>query len=423
MHSLVAVDGTGATLGGNSALWNDKRCAEQVGDFLARPGSGELSALAANRPLPAWSGFKMAWLRDHMPEAYAKAARLLVAKDFVNFRLCGEMATDPSEASGSFLCDAATGAWSEPLLAALGVGRSKLPDIVASTSVIGGLLDDVAARTGLRGGTPVVAGSGDMMCQLLGSGLTRSGQVTLVAGTASIVATEADEPTADRRAMNLRSANGNWARFGIADAAGVSFRWFADRLCDAAIASFQGQTSDAFDKLTEEAAAVAPGSEGLLFFPYLLGERTLGSDRSRASFVGATLRHHRSHFVRAVMEGITFEDRRSLECLCPDGFVGPVRCTGGGGGSGLWNQIRADVFAHPVETVAGSEGGIVGAAVLAGVGAGWYPDAASGAEAVVKPDRVWYPEGGAVGSYDKAFRTFCAVHDALEPAWEHWDRL
>ncbi|HXW81532.1 MAG TPA: FGGY family carbohydrate kinase [Acidimicrobiales bacterium] len=420
MYSLVAIDQDGCVVGGRSAIWSDKRCAEQVDEFLARPDCEELSVLAGNRPLPAWSGFKMAWLRRYMPDAYHKAHRLLVAKDFVNFRISGEAVTDPSESSGSFLCDASTGKWSDQLIEALGLDRSKLPEIVASSSVIGKVGKAAAEQTGLPGGTPVVGGSGDMMCQLLASGLTRSGRVTVVSGTSSIVATAAAQPSADPRVMNLRLATGDWARFGIGDAAGVSFRWFADHLCGAAPTSGPDQVRDLYDRLTAEAATVAPGSEGLLFFPYLLGERTLGSHLSRASFIGATLGHHRPHFSRAVMEGITLEDRRALECLCPDGFSGPVRCTGGGATSSLWNQIRADIFAHPVQTLSTTEGGTQGAAILAGVGAGWYPDAAAGAEDVVRPADTWEPDEGAVRDYDEVFRTFCAVHDALGPEWQHW---
>ena len=326
MHSLVAVDKEGRVLGGRSAIWSDKRCAEQVDEFLARPDCEELSVLAGNRPLPAWSGFKMAWLRRYVPDAYDKAHRLLVAKDFINLRLCGEAVTDPSESSGSFLCDASTGQWSDRLVEALGVDRSKLPEIVGSSSVIGKVGKDVAKGTGLPAGSPVVAGSGDMMCQLLGAGLTRSGRVTVVSGTSSIVATAAPQPSPDPRVMNLRLASGDWALFGIGDAAGASFRWFADHLCGTGPATTgpsagPEQVKDLYDRLTAEATTVAPGSEGLLFFPYLLGERTLGSHLSRASFIGATLGHHRPHFTRAVMEGITLEDRRALECLCPDGLT------------------------------------------------------------------------------------------------------
>jgi xylulokinase len=419
MHGLVALDGAGRAIGGRSAIWSDKRCADQVEGFKRRSDAGTLATLAGNRPLPAWAGFKMAWLRCHRPDTYAGAAKLLVVKDFVNYRLCGEVATDPSESSGSFLCDAATGQWSDELLDALGVQRSKLPQIVSSTTVIGGLGSEVAGPMGLSAGTPVVAGSGDMMCQLLGAGLTDNGRVALVAGTASILAMAADRPSTDLRIMNLRSASGNWARFGIADAAGVSFRWFVDQFCRTP--GEPDLVGGAFDRFTEEAAEVEAGSDGLLFFPYLLGERTLGTDRSRASFIGATLRHRRPHFVRAVLEGIALEDRRSLECVCPDGFDEPVRCTGGGAASSLWNQIRADVFGHPVQTLTATEGGIQGAAILAGVGAGWYANAAAGADQVVRAAETWSPDPGAARRYNCSYQTFCEVHDVLGRVWPRWD--
>jgi xylulokinase len=170
------------------------------------------------------------------------------------------------------------------------------------------------------------------------------------------------------------------------------------------------------------AAQVKAGSGGLLFFPYLLGERTLGSAQSRASFIGATLGHGRAHFIRAVMEGITMEDRRALRCLCPDGVRGPIMCTGGGADSSLWNQIRADVFGHEVQTLARTEGGIQGAAILAGVAAGWYPNAAAGAEEVIRPAGTWTPSPAAAGAYEAVFRTFCTVHDALDGVWPQWER-
>jgi xylulokinase len=420
MHSLVAVDVAGNPLTARSAIWSDKRCLDQVQAFARRPDAVQLIRLAGNQPLPAWAGFKMAWLRANAAHAYDRAASLLVAKDFVNLRLCGVAATDPAEASGTFLCDATTGQWSADLLAALGVARSKLPDIADSGAVIGTVGGEAARRTGLLAGTPVVAGSGDMMCQLLGSGITAPGQVAVVSGTASIVAAAAGCASAETRVMSLRSASGNWVHFGIGDAAGKSLRWFAEQLSGQSTLDGLDTVSAAYDSLTLEAANVGAGSDGLLFFPYLLGERTLGSAQSRASFVGATLGHGRAHFARAVLEGITFEDRRALECVCPDGPEGPVRCSGGGAGSAVWNQIRADIFGHPVQTLACTEGGILGAAILAGVGAGWYPDARVGAARVVRLSGTWAPAAEAVAAYEQAFLLFCAAHDALEDLWSRW---
>lgn len=461
MHSLVAVDPAGRPLTARSAIWSDKRCLGQVREFSRRPDCEPLSVLAGNRPLPAWAGFKMAWLRAAVPDAYAAAASLLVAKDFVNLRLCGTAATDPSEASGTFLCDAGTGQWSPALLAALGISRAKLPDIAGPATVIGTVRPAVARCTGLAAGTPVVAGSGDMMCQLLGAGLTVPGRVGLVAGTASIVAAAAAAASPDPRVMNLRSASGTWIHFGISDAAGTAFRWFADQLAGPAAPAGAGNGEQArgsgpdrdrdqagdtdpagdrgpaavFDDLTRQAAQIGAGSAGLRFFPYLLGERTLGSPLSRASFIGATLGHGRAHFARAVLEGITFEDRRALDAICPadpgragrggrrdagPGGTEPVRCCGGGARSAVWNQIRAGIFGRPVLTLDCAEGGILGAAILAGVGAGWYPDAAAGADQVIRAAGRWEPEPSDAAAYQAAFGDFCAAHDVLQELWPDW---
>ncbi|HUA40079.1 MAG TPA: FGGY family carbohydrate kinase [Streptosporangiaceae bacterium] len=420
MHSVVGCDAAGAAVTDRAAIWSDKRSLEQVTEFLANPDAEYLSRLAGNRPLPAWAGFKMAWLRSRLPAAYEAAACLLVAKDYLNLRLCGAMATDPSEASGSFLCDAATGAWSPELLAAVGVDRSKLPEIVDSAAVIGTVGADVAHRTGLTAGTPVVAGAGDMLCQLLAAGITITGRVGLVTGTASIMAAAAGAASSDQRVMNLRSASGGWVWFGISDAAGQAFRWSVDLFRGESATAAEEPAAVDFDAATKLAASVEPGSGGLLFFPYLLGERTLGSAQARASFVGASLGHDRAHFIRAVLEGITLEDRRALECICPDGVQGAVRCTGGGAGSDLWNQMRADIFGLPVQTMALTEGGILGAAILAAVGAGWYRDAAAAAEHMVRPADVWAPQPDAAAAYQQVYRRFCAVHDALTPVWAQW---
>jgi sugar (pentulose or hexulose) kinase len=422
MHGVVALGASGASLTARSAIWCDKRCLDQVNAFERRPDSEELSRLAGNRPLPAWAGFKMGWLRAEVPDAYEKAECLLVVKDFLNYRLCGQVATDPAEASGSFLCDAATGQWSDALMEVLGVDRAKLPEIVDSWSVIGTVTREVAGRTGLTKGTPVVAGSGDMMCQLLGSGITKPGRCGLVSGTSSIMSLAAESASPDFRIMNLRSASGGWIRFGIVDAAGESLRWFVDTFCRGeGLEDPAGGGTGLLESFDPQAAQVEAGSGGLLFFPYLLGERTLGRARSRASFVGVTIRHERAHFLRAVMEGVALEDRRALECLCPVGVQGPIRCTGGAAASSLWNQIRADVFANPVQVLGSSEGGLQGSAILAGVAAGWYADAVAGAEEVVRLGGTWTPCPEAVAVYEHAFHTFSAVHDALDGRWEGWD--
>jgi sugar (pentulose or hexulose) kinase len=429
MHGVVALDATGNPLARQVGIWSDKRAAPQVAKFRARPDSRRLSAIAANVPLPAWAGFKMAWIRAEQPDLYERAATFLVTKDFLNLRLCGEIATDPSEASGTFLADAATGEWAPELVRALDLDQALLPPIVGPTTVIGGVRPEVAAATGLRAGTPVVAGGGDMLCQLLAVGLTRPGRLAEVAGTGSIVAAYGDNAASDPRVMSLRTVTGGWANFGIADGAGSCLGWLdgllapgtAADMADGEMAAWEmdGSPHD-YASIDAVASAAPPGSDGLLFFPYLLGERTLGSGRSRASFIGLTLLHGSAHMARAVMEGVCFENRRALDLLLPPGDGTVLRCTGGGSHSGLWNQIRADIYERPVRSLRPTEGGLQGAALLAAVGAGWYPDAAEAAETLVGLRADWQPQPETTETYRASYAAFRAVHDILGPHWDRW---
>jgi xylulokinase len=412
MHSAVPVDTAGRPLARRVGLWSDKRPAAQVAAFRGRPDVDRLAAVAGNVPLPAWTGFKIAWFRDELPSAYERARAFLVPKDFVNLRLCGELATDPSEASGTFLADAETGRWSAELIAALGVDAALLPPQAGSGEVIGTVRPDVAGQTGLPVGTPVAAGGGDMLCQLLAAGVTMPGRTAEVAGTAAIVASHADGAHPDPRVMSLRTVSGGWVNFGIGDAAGNSLRWLADRV------GLAGE--DRYRLLDEAAAAVSPGSDGLLYFPYLLGERTLGPTASRGSLIGLTLEHGRGHLARAVMEGICYENQRALELIAPGGS--PLRCTGGGSRSALWNQIRADIYDRPVSVLPAREGGIIGAALLAGVAAGWYSDPAAAAEELCQPGQCWLPRPDAVQAYRGGYATFRSVHDLMSPQWAQWCR-
>jgi xylulokinase len=409
MHGVVPVDAAGRSLADRVGIWNDKRCAAQAAAAAARPDAAELAAIAGNVPLPAWPGFKIAWMRDHAPDVHRRAATYLVVKDLVNLRLTGVRATDPTEASGTWLLDARTGRWSDELIAALGLAREQLPDVTESGAVIGGVTAEAAAATGLAAGTPVVCGAGDMLCQLLAAGTTRAGRACEVSGTASIVAAWAAGPAADPRAMSLRAASAGWVRFGIADAGGVSLRWFADELGG-------GSTLEA---LTRRAAEVPAGSGGLLFLPSLLGERTLGSSAARGAFVGLTPGHGRPELLRAILEGVAFELRRALDVVGappPDA----LRVTGGGAVNSVWNQVRADVYGLPVRPLAAPEGGIRGAAVLAGVGAGWWDDPATAAERLARVAGEVRPDPERRARYDAVYAEFRAVHDLLDARWAAW---
>ena len=267
MHSVVPVGPDGRSLPERVGIWSDKRGAAIADALAARADAADLVRLAGNAPTPAWSGIKMAWYARHQAELYDQAQAFLVTKDYLNFRLTGVLATDPTEASGSFLYDAASEGWSEELCAAVGVDRAKLPKIASSSQIIGGVAPAVAAVTGLTAGTPVVAGAGDMLCQLAATGLHTPGRVTEISGTASIIAGYGDAPHPDPRVMNLRTAGDGWVHFGIDDAGGVCMRWIADELCEAAEDEARSRGVSRYDALTALAEDVPAGSNGLLFLP------------------------------------------------------------------------------------------------------------------------------------------------------------
>ena len=421
MHGVVPLAADGRVLDERVGIWSDKRAAVLVDECRARSDIAELCAVAGNDPVAAWAGFKTAWYRVNRPEIYAEASVFLIVKDFINYRLTGTKHTDPTEASGSFLMDAATDTWSPRLVEALGLDAAKLPEIAPSGSVIGYVTAEAAAQTGLAEGTPVAGGAGDMLCQLLAAGITRPGRGCDVSGTASIICAFGGTPEPDPRVMNLRAAGEGWIRFGIADAGGLCLRWIADRLSEVECEEAKNRGVSRYDVLTALADGVPPGSNGLLFFPYLLGERTMGSSASRGSFIGLTPAHGRPEMVRAVLEGLCLELRRTLELIVPPEGIESVRITGGGALSDMWNQIRADTWGTRIRTFAQFEGGLVGAGILGGVGVGWYADPASAAEDTVQLDRTWDPSPATRRVYDGAYREFCAVHDLLDPRWRTWE--
>lgn len=413
MHGTVPVARDGALLTTAVQLWCDKRAAGIVAEFGQLHDSEAVQRLCGNVPTPAWSGFKMAWMQREQASLYQDAWRILTPKDFINFRLTGVAATDQTEASGSFLMDAASNSWSGELIELLNLDAEKLPEIWPSSAVIGGISAEAARVTGLAAGTPVVAGSGDMLCQLLGSGVTSPGIACDTSGTASIISFYAEQPIRDRRLMNLHAAGPHWISFGILDSGGGSLRWWHDGFFPAADLAEEST----YDRMMAEAAQAPVGSEGLLFLPYLLGERTLGTADSRGVFFGFHPRHRRAHATRAMLEGICFDLRQSLEIVQGAGIeVATMRTGGGGARSALWSQIKADVYGMPVMTLQHEETGILGAAMLALVGAGRFRSASEAAGLVRQHER-FVPDPTAVPLYDRHYALFCDLHERLQPSF------
>ncbi len=413
MHGPVPVARDGRVVPGPVQLWCDKRAVDQVRAVATHPQAARWAETAGNPPTPAWMGFKISWEKVHRPDRYAAAWKYLPPKDFLNYRLTGIPATDFSEASGSFLMDARRRTWSEALAAALDVDLNRLPEIRPASDVVGRVTAEAAAATGLRAGTPVVAGGGDMLCLLLGAGITVPGRACDTTGTASVLSVFSPQPVADARVMNLHHVVPGWIAFGICDSGGGAFKWWKDILLGE-----DPPRPDPYPALDGSAAAAPAGSDGLLFFPYLLGERTLGSPHGRGVLFGLTPGHSRGSISRAIMEGVTLELRRALAVIRSAGLdVREMRTIGGGARSPLWSAIKADVYRLPVRTFAVFEGGVLGAAVLAGTGVGMYADAAAAADARARLADTFSPTADA-DRYDAQFALFTRVHDLLQPAFE-----
>jgi xylulokinase len=413
MHGLVALDAAGRVLR-PAILWNDQRTHEECAWITERVGAERLIALTGNPALTGFTAPKLLWLRRHEPDVYGRIAHVLLPKDYLRFRLSGVLATDVADASGTTWLDVRRRTWSEEMLAALDVPRAWLPTVHESPEVTGRLTRAAAEATGLAEGTPVVAGAGGQAAQAVGTGIVREGLLAVTIGTSGVVFAHLDAPRIDpqgRVHAFCHAVPGRWHVMGVMLSAGGSLRWLRDAL---GVWSTR-DTLDPYEQMTAEAAAVPPGAEGLLFLPYLTGERTPHADPfARGAFVGLTLRHTRAHLVRAVQEGVAFGLRDALEIIRGMGVaVAEVRASGGGARSPLWRQILADVLGVEVVTVTTTEGAAYGAALLAGVGAGLFTSVEAACQTAVARTGRTVPDGGRVGQYDALYRTYGTLYPAL----------
>ena len=390
----------------------------------ARVSCGTTSALrlTGNPVLPGFTAPKIVWVRQHEPEVYARVAKVLLPKDYVRFRLTGGFFSEVSDASGTSMFDVGQRKWSREMTDALEVPREWLPEVTESPVVSARVSASAAAETGLLEGTPIVGGGGDQAAQAVGTGIVAEGVVSATLGTSGVVFAASDtyrvEPQGRLHAF-CHAVPGTWHLMGVMLSAAGSFRWYRDTLGDLERIQAGESGRDPYDLLTAAAAEVSPGCEGLLFLPYLTGERTPYPDpNARGVFFGLTLRHGQPHMTRAVLEGVSYGLRDSLELMRALGLsIQQVRASGGGARSLLWRQILADVFDAQIATVDVTEGAAYGAALLAGVGAGVYPDVAAACAAAVRVTGSTEP-GPAVSIYADYYPRYRALYPALAPEFE-----
>jgi xylulokinase len=386
MHGAVLLDAADRVLR-PALIWCDQRTAADAARLTEQLGAARLIELTSNPALTNFTLTKLLWVRTHEPAIWQKFRSFLLPKDYVRFRLTGEKAMDVADASGTLLLDVAHRRWSTEMLSAVEMRESILPGLHECHEIAGAVTAEAAALTGLRAGTPVVAGAGDQAAGALGMGIVRPGDVSATIGTSGVVFAATNRPFLDpqgRLHTFCHAVPGRWHIMGVTQAAGLSLRWFRD--------TFAGTSDeDAYTRLADSAASVPPGAEGLLWAPYLMGERTPHLDpEARGALVGLTASHRSPHIVRAFMEGVAFSLKDTLSIFAELGVpVGAIRLGGGGARSPLWRQIQADVYARPVEIVVAEEGAAYGAALLAGIGTGLWPSADAACDAVIQvADRI-----------------------------------
>jgi len=376
MHGSVFLDEADEVIR-PALLWCDQRTARQCAWITETVGADDVVGETLNPVLTGFQAPKIIWLRDEEPENYSRLRRVLLPKDYVRLRLTGEYATEVSDASGTSLLNVPRRRWSSLMLERLELPEEWLPAVYESQEVSGAITARAAALTGLAEGTPVVGGGGDQAAGAVGNGIVRTGVVSVSTGTSGVVFAHLDEPVVDEQLRThtfCHAVPGKWHVMGVMLSAGGSLRWMRDELCPAEIEVAAQTGVDAYELMTAEAAHAPVGSEGLVFLPYLTGERTpYPNPNARGVFFGLSLRHGRPHMIRALLEGVAYGLRDSLQIIEAMGVeITQVRASGGGARSPLWRQIQTDVTGHPHSTINVDEGPAYGAALLAGVGAGLY---------------------------------------------------
>jgi xylulokinase len=409
MHGLTLLDGGGEVLR-PAILWNDQRTGPQCDEIRRRLGKRRLIELTGNDALAGFTAPKVLWVREHEPEVFARAKHILLPKDYVRFKLTGDYATDKAGAAGTILLDIKTRDWSAEVLEALDIPAAWLPPTHEGPEVTGHVSAETAGLTGLKAGTPVVGGGGDQAAQAVGVGVVRPGTVALTLGTSGVVFATTSEPFVEpegRLHAFCHSVPGRWHLMGVMLSAAGSLRWYRDTIA----------AGTDYDALLAPAAEVPLGSEGLLFLPYLTGERTPHPDPlARGAFVGLTIRHSMPNLTRAVLEGVAFGLRDSFELIKAAGLVqiDQVRVSGGGAKSALWRQILADVLNVELVTVNTTEGAAYGAALLAGVGAGVWPDVDAACDSAVKVTGTTLPRPEAASRYERIYEIYRQLYPALK---------
>lgn len=420
MMGCLVVDANGKPLR-PSIIWADTRATEEIRQIASRIDRDRVYEITGHRLSSSYSAAKLLWIKNHEPAVFERTHKMLQAKDFIVHRLTGEFVTDYSDASGTNMFDLREKRWSPEILAAIGVAEEVLPRPVASKTVIGSVGAGVAEESGLAAGTPVVVGGGDGACATVGAGVIRSGRAYNVLGTSSWIAMASREPVMDGEQRTF-----NWVHLdedlympcGTMQSAGFSYSWFKDVLCDLETRDAEAAGKNVYDTLNGYTEESAPGAGGLLFLPYLLGERSpWWEPDARAAFIGLGAEHTRAHMARAVLEGVAHNLRVILNAFDQDQYIEKLTLIGGAARNAVWTQILADVWGRPLEIPSAVEDATsMGAAICAGVGIGVFPGFEV-AETMVVSERRLEPNPDRVALYENMHSVFLRAYRALEPVF------
>ena len=410
MHGLVLLDAADRVVR-PALIWCDQRSQKQVDGINETIGAAKVLACTANPVLTGFTLPKLLWVRDNEPALYARVRKILLPKDYVRFCLTGEYVTDVSDASGTALFDVVRRRWSEEVADGVHVPRSVLPLALESTAIGGRVSKSAADATGLKEGTPVVAGAGDQAASAVGNGIVEPGRVSCTLGTSGVVFSYLQSPAYDERGRVhtfCHAVENVWHVMGVTQGAGLSLQWFRNRLAP----------GTDYDALTAEAATASAGSQGLFWLPYLMGERTPHLDATaRGGWIGLTAKHNRADLIRSLIEGVSYSQKDCLEIIEHMGArAESVRLSGGGARSPFWQQLMADIFGKPVSILENQEGSAYGAALLALVGTGESGSVEDVCKKAIREVRICEPRPEERKIYAEGHRTYQRLYPATASA-------
>lgn len=414
MHGLVLLDKDGYVLR-PAILWCDQRTQDECDYLNNEIGQDKLSLYTGNMALTGFTAPKLLWVRKHEEEIFDRIAHILLPKDYIRYKLTGEFATDVSDASGMLMLDVEKRKWSKEMLDILQINEEVLPKVYESWEVTGKITKEVSDYTGLTVETAVVGGAGDQAAGAVGTGIVKSGILSVALGTSGVVFASSDNYEVDgsNRLHSFCHSNGKWHQMGVMLSAASCLRWWVEDIN-------KDTKGDAFESLLKEAESAPVGSNGVIFLPYLMGERTPYSDpNAKGVFFGLNITSSRRDMTRAILEGVCFGLRDSLEILkslkVP---VEAVRVSGGGAKSDLWRQILADVFGVKVQVINSKEGPAYGAAILAAVGCGLYNTVDEACEKLISVTDSVEPITDNVKTYDKYYNIYTELYPKLKDSFE-----